>query len=109
MALIESWKFQMDGVTGYIAGGGEHGIQIASTADLQPGTRAMCMNLEHYYSRSCANGRFVPRYQATVQSERTGENSVRIRIAPHGEWRVEASVDFTVLPGMIIETRYEFS
>ncbi|MCG3148139.1 MAG: hypothetical protein PCFJNLEI_01581 [Verrucomicrobiae bacterium] len=108
MALVESWKFQADEVTGYIAGGGEHGIQIVATADGKPGTRGMGMNLEHYYSRSCEQGRFVPRYQAKVHSEQTGEQVVRVRIEPHKDWQIEATVDFAVLPGALIEVRYGF-
>lgn len=108
MALVESWKFRMEDVTGYLAGGGEHGVQIVLTADSKPATRPMCLNLEHYASRSCRNGRFVPRKLALVCTEKLNDASIRVQIAPYGDWRVRATIDFTVRPGVLIEARYKF-
>jgi hypothetical protein len=108
MSLISSWQFKSENVLGYIVGGGEHGVHIATTADGKPGTRPMCMNLEHYYSRSCRGGRFVPRNKAKVHSEQITEDTVRIRIEPYENWRIQTTIDFQLLPGAIVEARYEF-
>lgn len=108
MTLIPSWQFKKDYLAGYIAGGGEHGIQIASTADGKPGTRSMCMNLEHYYCRTLDGGRFVPRYQARVHSEQVADGAVRIRVEPYKDWQVEAVIDFKLLSPEICEVIYGF-
>jgi hypothetical protein len=69
----------------------------------------MCLNLEHYYSRSCGNGRAVPRIKAKVQSERLDNDAVRVRIEPYESWELEATVTFRLLPRVIVEATYEFS
>ena len=108
MTLVPSWQFTSDEVIGYIAGGGEHGVQIATTADGKPGTRSKCMNLEHYYSRSCKDGFFVPRYKAKTHAENISEDAVRVQVEPYENWRIHATIDFRITPGPIIEVRYEF-
>jgi hypothetical protein len=107
--LIPSWQFQNEGVRGYITGGGQHGVEIADVGDGLPGTRSMCLNLEHYYSRSCREGRFVPRLKARTSSSLLGKDVVSIRIDPFQEWRVRTEITYTVLPGSLIEARYHFS
>ena len=108
MSLIPSWQFMSEDVRGYIAGGGEHGVQIGVTADGKPGTRDRCLNLEHYYSRSGEDGRFVPRYKAPVHSEKIAEDTVRVQIQPYENWRLQATIDFQLLPGPVIAARYAF-
>jgi hypothetical protein len=107
--LVPSWQFQNEGVRGYISGGGQHGVEIADVGDGLPGTRPMCLNLEHYYSRSCREGRFVPRLKAQTSSSSLGEEVVSVRVEPFQEWRVRTEITFTVLPGPLIEAQYHFS
>jgi len=107
--LIEAWGFRVDDLAGYISGGHEHGVELTEGVDGGPVTRRMCLNVEHYYARSCRDGQFVPRYKADVSSERLGEDAVRIIIAPYGEWHVETVVTYRLLPERTVEARYVFS
>jgi hypothetical protein len=106
--LIPSWQFKNEGVRGYITSGGQHGVEIADIGDGLPGTRPMCLNLEHYYSRSCREGRFVPRLKARTSSSLLDEEVVSVRIEPYQEWRVRTEINFKVLPGPMIEAMYHF-
>ena len=105
--LVPSWQFKQGRVRGYIVGGGEHGVEIADIGDGLPGTRPMCLNLEHYYSRSCRNGRFVPRYKAKVTSACVAD-AVVATIDPHEAWQVRTEITFRVLGRPAIEARYKF-
>lgn len=105
--LVPSWQFKQGMVRGYIAGGGEHGVEITDIGDGLPGTRPMCLNVEHYYSRSCRNGRFVPRYKAKVASMCVGD-AVVVTIDPHDAWQVQTEITFRVLRRLAIEARYRF-
>ena len=107
--LVPSWQFKTDGVRGYVVGGGEHGIEITSLGGSAPGTRPMCLNLEHYYARSCRNGRFVPRYKAATHSELTGDGVVRITIEPFEGWQIRTTITFELLPEHTIQACYEFA
>ena len=107
--LVQSWQFKSDGVLGYIVGGGEHGVQIAATADRKPGTRPMCLNVEHYYSRSHRGGRFVPRNKAATHTDLIAADTVCVQIEPFGDWRVRTTVTFRSLAEAVIEATYEFS
>lgn len=107
--LIESWRFNAEGLAGYLSGGHEHGVELTAGQNLQPLTRRMCMNVEHYYARDRHGGRFVPRYKAEVTAERMEENAVRITIAPFEDWLVTTNVVYRVLPERTIEATYEFT
>lgn len=107
-SLVRSLQFDANGVRGYVTGGGQHGVEIVSMRDRHPGTRPMCMNLEHYYSRSCREGLFVPRAKARVHTELL-EDGVRIHIDPFDRWLVETEVVLRVLDGPMIEACYTFS
>ena len=112
-SLVPSWQFTGDGVRGYIAGGGGHGVEIVAVdgvgMDEAPGgTRPMCMNLEHYYARSHRGGRFVPRLKADVRSYLDDDGAVRVRIAPYEQWQVETTIAFRVSAGPVVEVCYEF-
>ena len=103
-----AWRFKYDTLAGYVVGGHEHGLHLTDGADGAPVTRSMSMNLEHYYSKSARGGRFVPRFKAEVQTERTADGTVIVRIAPYGNWSVSATVSYRFLPDRVIETRFEF-
>jgi hypothetical protein len=107
--LVDCWTFSAEGMTGVISGGHEHGIELTGGADKKSATRRMCLNLEHYYARACRGGRFVPRYKAQVSAERVAPDTVRLRIAPHGDWHVESVITYRVRPGCIIEATFEFA
>ncbi len=105
--LAPSWRFKRARIQGYIAGGGEHGVEITDAGDGLPGTRPMCLNLEHYYSRSCHNGRFVPRSRAKVTSTCVGD-AVVVTIDPHDAWEVRTEITFMVLDMPAVEAHYRF-
>ena len=107
--LYPAWRFRLEGLSGYISAGQQHGVEFTEGIDGAPVTRRMCLDVEHYYSLSCPRGRFVPRYEAEKSSERLGDDAVRIVIAPHKEWRVETQITYRVLPERIVEARYDFS
>jgi hypothetical protein len=106
--LVPCWRFAYDGLAGYISGGHEHGVELTTGADVQPVTRPMCLNLEHYHARSHADGLFVPRYKAPVQAEQVAEDSVRVAIGPNDRWQVRATITYRLLPHRVIRARYDF-
>jgi len=108
-SVVPSWSFEREGVRGYIGGGGEHGVEISQTPDGRPATRRMCLNVEHYYARSCRDGRFVPRYRAETHSELLDESTVRIVIEPFEAWQVRTTVTYTVLDDGAVEARFHFA
>jgi hypothetical protein len=106
--LVPSWRFKTEGLAGYIAGGHEHGLHWTEGVDGGPVTRPMCMNLEHYYARSERGGRFVPRYKAEVQSERTSAGVVIVRVGPCRNWNLDATISFRFVAEHVVEARYDF-
>ncbi len=106
--LVPGWQFEDGGIRGYVAGGGQHGVEITDAGDGLPGTRPMCLNLEHYYSRSCRSGRFVPRQKAHVISGLLSEDAVLTTIDAFQAWQVRTDITFRVLPGPLIEACYHF-
>jgi len=107
--LVKSWRFKYKDLSGYISGGHEHGVELTAGVDGVPVTRAMCLNLEHYYAMSRSVGFFVPRYKAAVKSQCLGSRAVRIVIEPFEEWQIRSALTFILLPDRIIEVCYEFS
>jgi hypothetical protein len=108
LELIESWRFRVEGLSGYISGGHEHGLELTAGAKAQPLTRPMCMNVEHYYARGRRGGRFVPRYKAEVETSQVGQDAVRVTIAPYQDWRVTTMATYRVIPDRTVEAVYEF-
>jgi len=107
--MVPSLRFVEKGFKGYLAGGGEHGIEITMGMDNAPVTRPMCMNVEHYFSLSCGEGLFVPRYRAETKTEILSDRSLEVSILPYEEWRLQTVVRFTLLQERLIEARYTFS
>lgn len=105
--LVDSFRFRYDGMAGYISGGHQHGVEITEGADGKPVTRAMGLNLEHYYARS-SSGHMVPRIKADIRTERRGDE-IRIIISPYANWSVDAIITYRLLPERTIEACYEFS
>ena len=64
-----SVAFAYDSLAGYVSGGRHQGVELTRGADGRPVTRAMCLNLEHYYARGAGKGMFVPRYEAPATTE----------------------------------------
>lgn len=109
MTLERCWRFESDGVVGYVTGGGEHGVEITEAPDRTPATRRLCLNLEHYLAADRGLGEFVPRAKATVEADRTAPETVEIAVEPHGEWPVRTTLELTPRGERTIEARYEFS
>ena len=108
-ALEPAWRFRYEGLSGYVYGGHEHGLYLTAGIDGSGVTRTMCLNVEHYYARTHRGGRFVPRNKAEIRAEQTAEDTVTVRIAPYGTWKVETRVSYTLLSDRVIEARYDFS
>lgn len=105
-------RFRDNSWNGYISGGKEHGVELTRGIDfVSPVTRAMCLNLEHYYATDCVNGMFVPRYKASRRSRLIGDRTVRIEIESFEEWRVRSTVTLRLLeePARTIEAEYDFT
>lgn len=107
--LTPTWRFQYDGLAGYISGGRCHGVELTAGAGIKPVTRNMCMNLEHYYTKACSTGFFVPRKKAHADCERLDDRTVRVKISPFEDWQLEATITYTLMPERIIEACFEFS
>ena len=107
--LVPSWRFKREGLAGYISGGPEHGVELTHGADGRPVTRCMCLNLEHYYAKSCRGGRFVPRGKADVRTEQADEGGVRVEISAWGDWNVTSTITYRLLPERIIEATFDFA
>lgn len=109
MTLEQCWRFESDGVVGYVTGGGEHGVEITEAPDRTPATRRLCLNLEHYLAANRGFGEFVPREKAAVETERAGPETVEIAVEPHDEWPVRTTLELTLRGDRMVEARYEFS
>jgi hypothetical protein len=103
-----SWRCNYEVLAGYIVGGHQHGLYWTEGADGAPVSRPMCLNIEHYYAKVERGGRFVPRLKAEVQTDRTDDDTVVVRIAPFENWDVSVSLSYTLLPDRIVEARFEF-
>ncbi|MFC1452418.1 hypothetical protein ACFLSJ_03630 [Verrucomicrobiota bacterium] len=106
--LVPSWRFDSDGMHGYVVGGREHGVHITSTPDGVPATKPMCLNLEHYCARSCSEGRFVPGKVAPMRTEQVG-NSVCLDIEPHGDWALRTTIQYQIRRDRIVEVFLAFA
>jgi hypothetical protein len=94
-------------LSGVFHGGTEYGIELTKAIDGESVTQPACMNLEHYYSVSQVGGLFAPR--KGFQSIRKIDNrTVRVDIGEQPNWKVTATVTYTLLPECTIETEYEF-
>ena len=107
--FVPSWRFNYEGLAGYVCGGHEHGVELTCGIDKRPVTRCMCLNLEHYYAKSCRGGRFVPRGKATVRAEQISDNTIRVEIDPWGHWNLTATITYTLMPDRIIEATFDFA
>ena len=109
MTLERSWRFDLDGVHGYVSGGGEHGVEITEAPGRTPATRRLCFNLEHYLAADRGYGEFVPRERAPVEAERAGPRTVRVTVEPHDDWPVRATLELEPRADRAIEARYAFA
>lgn len=107
--LIDCWRFKYDKLAGHIIGGHEHGFELTAGASMEPVSRRMCMNLEHYYARGRTGGRFVPRYKAEVTAIRAGDDAIQISIEPYEDWRITSVIAYRLLPECTLEATYEFT
>jgi len=96
-------------LAGRISGGKLHGVELTCGADGKPVTRAGCLNVEHYYSTSQVDGRFVPRTKAPLSFKRLDDTAMRVEIGPYEEWRVRVTVTYRLLAECVIEADYLFA
>lgn len=106
--LVPCWRFTYEELEGYLRGGHEHGIEFSRGIDGHPLTKAMCLNLEHYFALSCHGGQFVPRYKATVQTRQIDDDSIRVEIKPYEEWKIHSTITYKLLPQCTIQVDFEF-
>jgi len=95
-------------LAGKISCGKLHGIELTRGADGKPVTRAGCLNVEHYYCTSLADGFFVPRKRAPLSIKRLDDTAMRVEIGPYEEWRVSVTATYRLLPECVIEAEYLF-
>lgn len=91
---------------GKISGGDEHGVQLTRGIDGNAVTKPMCLNLEHYFSTTLPAGFFVPRRLAPLSIKRIADDTMRVEIEPHEQWRVRTQITYRLLPDCLIEAEY---